>query len=50
MDKEVTMPEEVEKDKTGGVNKAKLRTAFKKFSKGRKVNKMLLNEFISMVA
>jgi hypothetical protein len=50
MDKEVTMPEEVEKDKNGGISKAKLRTAFKKFSKGRKVNKMLLNEFVAMVA
>jgi len=50
MDKEVAMPEEAEKKDDGSVNKAKLSTAFKKFSKGRKLNKMLLNEFISMVA
>jgi len=40
----------LKKDKNGGISKAKLRTAFKKFSKGRKVNKMLLNEFVAMVA
>jgi hypothetical protein len=49
MDKEVEFAEPEKKD-DGTVNKAKLRTAFKKFSKGRKVNKMLLNEFVAMVA
>jgi len=50
MDKEVEMPDEVARKDDGSVNKGKLRTAFKKFSKGRKVNKMLLNEFVQMVA
>jgi hypothetical protein len=49
MDKEVEF-KEVESKEDGSVNKAKLRTAFKNFSKGRKVNKMLLNEFVAMVA
>jgi hypothetical protein len=49
MDNEVEFAE-VDKKDDGSVNKVKLRTAFKKFSKGRKVNKMLLNEFISIVA
>jgi hypothetical protein len=44
------MPEEVAKKDDGSVNKARLSTAFKKFSKGRKLNKMLLNEFVAMVA
>lgn len=43
------MPE-IDRKEDGTVNKGKLRTAFKKFSKGRKVNKMLLNEFVAMVA
>lgn len=41
---------EVEKKENGAVNKAKLRTAFKKFSKARTVNKMMLNEFVALVA
>lgn len=49
MDKEVNFAD-VEKKDDGTVNKGKLSTAFKKFSKGRKVNKMLLNEFVAMVA
>ena len=50
LDKVVEMPEEVAKKDDGSVNKARLSTAFKKFSKGRKLNKMLLNEFVAMVA
>ena len=49
MSKEVKFDDVGKKD-DGSVNKAKLRTAFQNFSKGRKVNKMLLNEFVGMVA
>jgi len=41
---------EVEKKENGTINKQKLRTAFKKFSKARTVNKMMLNEFVVLVA
>jgi len=49
MDNDVEF-KEIDKKEDGTVDKGKLRTAFKKFSKGRKVNKMLLNEFVAMVA
>jgi|LWDU01.1.fsa_nt_gi hypothetical protein len=39
-----------DKKEDGSVDKGRLRTAFKKFSKGRKVDKLLLNEFVSVVA
>jgi len=43
-------------DTTGTVNddgvvaKGKLRTQFRKFTSARKVNKMMLNEFVALVA
>jgi hypothetical protein len=43
-------------DTTGTVNddgivaKGKLRTQFRKFTHSRKVNKMMLNEFVALVA
>ena len=34
----------------GSVAKGKLRTQFRKFTSARKVNKMMLNEFVALVA
>ena len=49
LDKEFEF-EEPERDENNAVNKRQLRTAFRKFTKGRRMNKMLLNEFVAMVA
>ena len=49
LNKEAEFVEPQRKD-DGSVNKRRLHTAFKKFSKGRKVNKMMLNEFVALVA
>ena len=37
-------------DDSGNVAKGKLRTQFRKFTSARKVNKMMLNEFVALVA
>ena len=37
-------------DDDGNVAKGKLRTQFRRFTKARKVNKMMLNEFVTLVA
>jgi len=37
-------------DGDGNVAKGKLRTQFRRFTKARKVNKMMLNEFVALVA
>ena len=37
-------------DDAGNVAKGKLRTQFRKFTSARKVNKMMLNEFVALVA
>lgn len=49
MAKEVEFAE-VSRTDAGIVNKSKLKTAFKNFSKGRKLNKVLLNEFVQLIA
>jgi hypothetical protein len=49
LDKEFEF-EEPERDENNAVNKRQLRSAFRKFTKGRRMNKMLLNEFVAMVA
>lgn len=41
---------DVDRNSDGSVAKGKLRTQFRKFTKSRKVNKMMLNEFVAMVA
>ncbi len=50
LDKEVDFEGEAERTKSGDIAKGKLRTQFKKFTSGRKVNKMMLNEFVALVA
>ena len=42
--------ENPESNADGSVAKGKLRTQFRKFTSGRKVNKMMLNEFVALVA
>lgn len=42
--------QDVDRNNDGTVAKGKLRTQFRKFTKARKVNKMMLNEFVAMVA
>jgi len=49
MDKENEF-DEPERNTDGSVAKGKLRTQFKKFTSARKVNKMMLNEFVALVA
>lgn len=49
LDRDNDLPD-VERKETGAVNKTKLRTAFKKFAKAKTVNKMMLNEFVALVA
>ena len=49
LDKEFEF-EEPERDENNAVNKRQLRASFRKFTKGRRMNKMLLNEFVAMVA
>jgi len=49
LDKEAEFVEPGRKD-DGSINKGKLRTQFRKFTKARKVNKMMLNEFVALVA
>jgi len=41
---------EPDRNADGSVAKGKLRTQFRKFTSARKVNKMMLNEFVSIVA
>ena len=41
---------ETARDTSGNVQKGQLRTQFKKFTSARKVNKMMLNEFVALVA
>tara|TARA_B110000467_G_scaffold123314_1_gene115123 strand:+ start:2220 stop:4466 length:2247 start_codon:yes stop_codon:yes gene_type:complete len=41
---------ETARDNSGNVQKGQLRTQFKKFTSARKVNKMMLNEFVALVA
>ena len=41
---------ETERTESGEIAKGKLRTQFKKFTNARKVNKMMLNEFVALVA
>ena len=41
---------DVERDDEGEVAKGKLRTSFRKFTGARKTNKMMLNEFVALVA
>ena len=41
---------DVERGDDGDVAKGKLRTQFRKFTSTRKTNKMMLNEFVSLVA
>ena len=42
--------ENPESNADGSVAKGKLRPQFRKFTSGRKVNKMMLNEFVALVA
>jgi hypothetical protein len=49
LDKEAVF-DEPDRNDDGSVAKGKLRTQFKKFTSARKVNKMMLNEFVSLVA
>ena len=49
LDKEATF-DEADRNSDGSVAKGKLRTQFRKFTSARKVNKMMLNEFVGLVA
>ena len=49
LDKEATF-DDADHNPDGSVAKGKLRTQFRKFTSARKVNKMMLNEFVSIVA
>ena len=49
LDKEAEFSEP-DRNADGSVAKGKLRTQFRKFTSARKVNKMMLNEFVSIVA
>lgn len=50
LDKEANFEDDAERDSKGDIAKGKLRTQFKKFTSARKVNKMMLNEFVALVA
>jgi hypothetical protein len=49
LDKEAIF-EDADRDANGTIAKGKLRTQFRKFTSARKVNKMMLNEFVTLVA
>ena len=49
LDKEAEFGD-AERDDEGDVAKGKLRTQFRKFTSARKTNKMMLNEFVALVA
>jgi len=49
LDKEATF-DDADRNDDGSIAKGKLRTQFRKFTSARKVNKMMLNEFVSLVA